>query len=446
MRKFNHEIKAGGGSGFSRNVSTSDEFADLPSLGTNARADARADVRGEEFEKRESEEEDVDVYNSELYEFTNWDTAEIDNEILRGIYAYGFERPSVIQCKAIRPIILGKDVLAQAQSGTGKTASFTIGALSVINLKHNYPQVLILSPTRELTLQTANVVRNLGSAMKDLRVQTLYGGSSIDETVADLKANPPHIICGCTGRVYDLMRRRQIHGQKIKLLILDEADEMLSDGFQDQVYNIFTMLHKDVQVALFSATLPPNIVALTNRFMRDPVKICVKAEKLSLDGIGQYHVKTENDQVKYAVLKDIYGAVTVSQTIIYCNSVRRVIDLFEALKDEGFPVCCIHSNMDRSERDDSFAKFRNGQSRVLVSSDLTARGIDVQQVSTVINFDLPKCVHTYLHRIGRSGRWGRKGVGINFVTRKDMYKLNEIRRHYNIPIDEMPADLNEMFK
>jgi translation initiation factor 4A len=438
MSKFNRGIKNGGGS--SHNERSSSE-----SFGENERNEIVENASVADAESSENQQEE-DAYNSALYEFSDWDSADIDHDILKGIYSYGFERPSVIQCKAIRPIAKGKDVLAQAQSGTGKTASFTIGALSVVNLKHNFPQVLILSPTRELTLQTANVVRNLGHSMKDLRVQTLYGGSSIDETIAELRANPPHVICGCTGRVYDLMRRRQIHGQKIKLLILDEADEMLSDGFQDQVYNIFTLLHKDVQVALFSATLPQNIVALTNRFMRDPVKICVQPEKLSLDGIGQYHVKTENDQVKYAVLKDIYGSVTVSQTIIYCNSVRRVVDLFEALKDEGYPVCCIHSSMDRSERDDSFVKFRTGQCRVLISSDLTARGIDVQQVSTVINFDLPKCVHTYLHRIGRSGRWGRKGVGINFVTRRDMYKLNEIRRHYNIPIDEMPADLNDMFK
>jgi len=176
------------------------------------------------------------------------------------------------------------------------------------------------------------------------------------------------------------------------------------------------------------------------------VKICVVPEKLSLDGIAQYHVKTETDQEKYGVLKDIFGAVTVSSTIIYCNSVRRVVDLYEAMKEDGFPVCCIHSDMKREDRDDSFASFRLGQSRVLISSDLTARGIDVQQVSTVINFDLPKCVHKYLHRIGRSGRWGRKGVAINFVTRKDMYQLNKIRHHYRVAIDEMPADLASMFK
>ena len=386
------------------------------------------------------------VYNSELYEFDTWDNSDLKPEILRGIYGYGFEKPSIIQCKAVKPIAMGKDVLAQAQSGTGKTATFSLGALSVVNVKENWPQVLMLSPTRELCSQTAHVVRQLGSQLRDLRVQTLFGGVSIEETVADLKKNPPHIICGCTGRVYDLMRRRQINGQKIKLLVIDEADEMLSDGFQEQVYNIFTLLHNNVQVALFSATLPDHILDLTRRFMRDPVKICVLPEKLSLDGIAQYHVNTPTDLDKYAVLKDIYGAVTLSHTIIYCNSVRRVIDLYEAMKADNFPVCCIHSNMERSERDDNFKSFRLGNSRVLISSNVTARGIDVQQVSTVINFDLPRCVHTYLHRIGRSGRWGRKGVAINFVTARDTRDLNNIRHHYKIPIEEMPADLASMYK
>lgn len=386
------------------------------------------------------------VYNSELYEFENWDNLDLDSDILRGIYSFGFERPSVIQQKSIKPLIMGKDVIAQAQSGTGKTGSFVVGALSKVNLKLNHPQCLILSPTRELTIQTENVVRNLGHMMKDLRVLSLYGGAPIEESIHQLKTNPPHIICGCTGRVYDLMRRRQINGHKIKLLILDEADEMLSSGFQEQVYNIFTLLSNEVQVALFSATLPDHILSLTRRFMRDPVKIVVVPERLSLDGIAQYYVNTPSDKDKYEVLGDIFSRVTVSHTFIYCNSVRRVIDLYEALKADGYPVCCIHSNMERSERDNNFAAFRLGECRVMISSNVTARGIDVQQVSTVINFDLPKCENTYLHRIGRSGRWGRKGVAINFVTARDVRDLNNIRHHYRIAIDEMPANLATMFK
>jgi superfamily II DNA/RNA helicase len=176
--------------------------------------------------------------------------------------------------------------------------------------------------------------------------------------------------------------------------------------------------------------------------MRNPVKISVKTEMLTLEGISQYYVALEDDRQKYATLKDLFSFLSVSQCIIYCNSIKRVSDLYEAMKDDGFPVCCIHSNMDKSARDSAFTDFKNGKSRVLISSNVTARGIDIQQVSIVINFDLPKCVHTYLHRIGRSGRWGRKGVGINFITRRDVGKMKEIEGHYASQINELPAELS----
>ncbi len=413
------------------------------------RNDNRGRDRNDNDENQIIEEEQNEIipeyiYDSEIYEFKTWDDSEINPSILKGIYSYGFERPSAIQQKAIKPIMLGKDIIAQAQSGTGKTATFSIGALSLVNTQENFTQVLILSPTRELTVQTANVVESIGSQMEGLRVMTLFGGSSIDETTETLKKTPPHIICGCTGRVNDMMRRNKIVSNKIKLVILDEADEMLSSGFKEQVYNIFQYLKHDVQVALFSATLPSNIYQLTKKFMRDPVKISVKLEQLTLEGIKQYYVGIEDDRQKYLVLKDIYGFLNVSQTIIYCNSVNRVIELYEAMKEDGFPVCCIHSNMDKVDRDNGITEFRKGNSRILISSNITARGIDVQQVGTVINFDLPKCVHTYLHRIGRSGRWGRKGLGINFVTRRDMYKLREIKDHYACEINELPENLDRL--
>jgi superfamily II DNA/RNA helicase len=176
--------------------------------------------------------------------------------------------------------------------------------------------------------------------------------------------------------------------------------------------------------------------------MRNPVKICVKAEQLTLEGIAQYYVAMEDDRQKYSTLKDIFSFLTLSQCIIYCNSIKRVADLYEAMCEDGFPVCCIHSNMEKIARDNSFDEFRKGKSRVLISSNVTARGIDIQQVSTVINFDIPKDVYTYLHRIGRSGRWGRKGTGINFVTRRDIGKLKEIETYYACEIKEMPANLD----
>ena len=388
-----------------------------------------------------SNKDEDEIYDSS-YEINNWDDLDNDPNILRGIYSYGFERPSPIQKKAIMPIIMGKDVIAQAQSGTGKTAAFGIGALSIVNVLDNFTQVLILSPTKELAKQTANVLEQIGSMMSGLRIQTIYGGSPYEEFNNFNDKNTPHIICGCPGRVYDLMRRDRITSKKIKLIILDEADEMLSSGFKEQVYNIFQHFNNDIQVALFSATLPNSIYPIINKIMRNPVKICVKAEQLTLEGISQYFVAVEDDRQKYDTLKHIYQYVSVSQCIIYCNSIKRVSDLYDAMKEDNFPVCRIHSNMDRNERDIAFKEFKNGKSRVLISSNVTARGIDIQQVSIVINFDIPKDIHTYLHRIGRSGRWGRKGVGINFITRRDLSKIKEIENYYACEIKEMPINLD----
>jgi translation initiation factor 4A len=237
------------------------------------------------------------------------------------------------------------------------------------------------------------------------------------------------------------MRRDRIHSKDIKLIILDEADEILSSGFKEQVYNIFQYLNSNIQVALFSATLPQSIFPILQKIMRNPVKISIKREMLTLEGIKQYYIAVDDDRQKYVTLKTLFSYLSVSQCIIYCNSVKRVSDLYEAMKEDEFPVCCIHSNMEKADRDAAFNDFRTGNSRVLISSNITARGIDIQQVSIVINFDLPKCVHTYLHRIGRSGRWGRKGVGINLITRRDVTKMKEIEAHYVCQVNEMPSDM-----
>ena len=376
------------------------------------------------------------------YEIQNWDELDLNPKLLRGVFAYGFEKPSPIQQKAIKPIILGRDVVAQAQSGTGKTATFTIGALSNVDITNNNTQVLILSPTKELTIQTAKVFEGLGVMMDGLRVQRLYGGSIVEEKSSFSSKTTPHVICGCPGRVYNMMQRDKISSKQIKLVILDEADEMLSSGFKDQVYNIFQYFNNNIQVVLVSATLPESINTIINKIMRNPVQICVKREMLTLEGIKQFYIAVDDDRQKYSTLKDLFSYLSVSQCIIYSNSVKRVQDLYEAMKEDDFPVCRIHSNMDKTERETAFSEFKGGKSRVLISSNVTARGIDIQQVSIVINFDLPKCVNTYLHRIGRSGRWGRKGVGINFITRRDVAKMREFEAHYSTQISELPSDLS----
>ena len=395
----------------------------------------------ENINKTENIEAKIDNENKyELKTIENWEDLDCKLELLRGIYAYGFESPSPIQKKAICPMFDGKDIIAQAQSGTGKTACFSIGTLQHIDTSRNKTQAMILSPTRELSLQTYKVVKAIGSQFKNLTIQLLVGGTSTDTDIENLRSNTPHVIIGCPGRVHDMLRRKKLVPEDLTLIVLDEADEMLSQGFKEQVYNIFQYLPNNVQVSLFSATMPNEVDTLTSKFMRNPVKVLVKAEQLTLEGIQQYYVALESDEQKYDTLKDLYGTISLSQSIIYCNSTKRVQDLYDAMTQDNFPVCQIHSQMEKDERVQSFNDFLNGTSRVLISSNVTARGIDIQQVSTVINFDIPKCVHTYLHRIGRSGRWGRKGMGINFVTRRDTRKLREIEQHYSTQINELPAN------
>jgi translation initiation factor 4A len=385
-------------------------------------------------EKKQEEEEEKTI--------NNWDELNVIPELLRGIYAYGFEKPSEIQKKAI-PVILDKrDVIAQAQSGMGKTGAFSIGTLGIIDVTKPKIQALLMAPTHELVKQTCNVIRSLGSNFPGLKVKTLIGGTSIQEDAEDIRTNCPHIIVGCAGRVYDMFRRKYIKGNDIRIMVLDEADEMLSHGFKDKIHQIFQFMPTDLQVALFSATLPEEILELTTKFMREPARITMEAEKLNLECITQYYVALRHDGDKYDTLKDLFSAISVSQCIIYCNSIHRVTDLYRAMIDEGFSVCYIHSSMDREERDKAFQSFRTGGFRVLISSDITARGIDIQQVSTVINFDITKCPHKYLHRIGRSGRWGRKGMAINFVTRHDSDTMRKIERHYGIEIKELPSNFS----
>lgn len=387
-----------------------------------------------------SEDENDNIVVNENHPIEEWNDLEMNPEVLRGIYSYGFENPSPIQKKGIKPMLNKRDVIAQAQSGTGKTGCFTVGTLARIDPSKPGVQALILSPTRELSMQTKNVIDGIGTFVKGFKSQLLVGGTSTDETIKGLVENKPTVVVGCPGRVYDMLRRKKLHPNTLRLIILDEADEMLSSGFKEQIYNIFQFMPSEIQVGLFTATLPHDLMSLTEKFMRNPVKVLVKAEQLTLEGISQYYVGLDSDEQKYECLKDIFSSLSMAQCIIYCNSVRRVQDLYDAMTADNYPVAQIHSGMEKEDRSKSYKEFRAGTQRVLISSNVTARGIDVQQVSTVINFDLPKCVHTYLHRIGRSGRWGRKGVGINFITRRDSRKLKEIEQHYSTQITEMPLN------
>ena len=374
-----------------------------------------------------------------------WDDTDIlSTNVLRGIYAYGFEKPSPIQKKGIIPMItkIGDrrpDIIAQAQSGTGKTGCFSVGVLNIVNPDIKKTQAIILAPTHELANQIKSVITSIG-AYCNITTQLLVGGTSVDDDKKLLDNETPHIVVGTPGRIHDMIRRKFLKTEHMEVIVLDEADEMLSHGFKDQMYKIFQYMPNNIQIALFSATMPPELESLTKAFMEKPVKILVKTDMLTLQGIAQWFISVENDEQKYLTLKDLFSGISISQAIIYCNSTRRVDDLHEAMISEDFPVKKIHGKMDEKERKSNHNDFKSGSSRVLITSDLFARGIDVQQVSVVINFDVPKSEHTYLHRIGRSGRWGRKGVAINFITKHDSGKIKEFEQYYSTQICEMPAD------
>jgi len=372
----------------------------------------------------------------------SFDDMNLKEELLRGIYAYGFEKPSAIQQRAILPILEGHDTIAQAQSGTGKTATFTISTLQLVEVDKLECQALILAPTRELANQINKVAKALGDFTK-VEVHACVGGTAVRDDIAKLKEGV-HVVVGTPGRVYDMMNRRALSLAKCKLFCLDEADEMLSRGFKDQIYDVFKFLPEKVQVALFSATMPSEVLDVTQRFMREPVRILVKRDELTLDGIKQFYIEIEKEEWKLDTLCDLYETLTITQAIIYCNTRRRVDWLTGQMAKRDFTVSAMHGEMDQRERDLILREFRSGSSRVLITTDLLARGIDVQQVSLVINYDLPSNRENYIHRIGRSGRFGRKGVAINFLTEKDVRYLKDIEQFYHTQIEEMPMDVADL--
>mmetsp|Transcript_150674 Transcript_150674/g.261016 ORF Transcript_150674/g.261016 Transcript_150674/m.261016 type:complete len:394 (+) Transcript_150674:90-1271(+) len=372
----------------------------------------------------------------------SFDDLDLQEGLLRGIYSYGFEKPSAIQQRAIRPVLDGRDTIGQAQSGTGKTATFVIGSLQRIDYGHRACQSLMLAPTRELAQQIHKVVLALGDYLK-VKCHACIGGTSVRDDIDRLR-DGQHVVVGTPGRVYDMISKRHLRIDDLLTFVLDEADEMLSRGFKDQIYDIFKTLPPNVQVCLFSATMPPEILDMTTKFMRDAVRILVKKDELTLEGIRQFYVAIEKEEWKLDTLCDLYETLTITQAIIYCNTRRKVDYLAAEMTKRDFTVSTMHADLDQKERDLIMREFRSGSSRVLISTDLLARGIDVQQVSLVINFDLPQNMENYLHRIGRSGRFGRKGVAINFVTNSDVRTMKDIEKYYHTQIEEMPMDIADM--
>ncbi|KAE8667129.1 Eukaryotic initiation factor 4A-2 [Hibiscus syriacus] len=349
-----------------------------------------------------------DFFTSYDEVYDSFDAMGLQENLLRGIYAYGFEKPSAIQQRGIVPFCKGLDVIQQAQSGTGKTATFCSGILQQLDYAVVQCQALVLAPTRELAQQIEKVMRALGDYL-GVKVHACVGGTSVREDQRILQSGV-HVVVGTPGRIYD----------------------------------IFQLLPAKIQVGVFSATMPPEALEITRKFMNKPVRILVKRDELTLEGIKQFYVNVEKEEWKLETLCDLYETLAITQSVIFVNTRRKVDWLTDKMRSRDHTVSATHGDMDQNTRDIIMREFRSGSSRVLITTDLLARGIDVQQVSLVINYDLPTQPENYLHRIGRSGRFGRKGVAINFVTTDDERMLFDIQKFYNVIIEELPSNVADL--
>ncbi|RYR77199.1 hypothetical protein Ahy_A01g001653 isoform A [Arachis hypogaea] len=428
-------------------TSSSSSSSTSTSISTSSSAVmAGAAPEGTQFDARQFDAKMNDLLTADGQDFftsydevyDSFDAMGLQENLLRGIYAYGFEKPSAIQQRGIVPFCKGLDVIQQAQSGTGKTATFCSGILQQLDYSLTECQALVLAPTRELAQQIEKVMRALGDYL-GVKVHACVGGTSVREDQRIL-ASGVHVVVGTPGRVFDMLRRQSLQPDHIKMFVLDEADEMLSRGFKDQIYDIFQLLPSKIQVGVFSATMPPEALEITRKFMNKPVRILVKRDELTLEGIKQFYVNCEREEWKLDTLCDLYETLAITQSVIFVNTRRKVDWLTDKMRSRDHTVSATHGDMDQNTRDIIMREFRSGSSRVLITTDLLARGIDVQQVSLVINYDLPTQPENYLHRIGRSGRFGRKGVAINFVTKDDERMLFDIQKFYNVQIEELPAN------
>lgn len=374
-----------------------------------------------------------------IKEHESFDDMHLKKKLLRGIYSYGFEKPSAIQKKGIIPMTEGKDCIFQAQAGTGKTGTFIIGSMQVIDEKLPEVQAIIVSHTRELAEQTLNVMNGIGSYL-GIKTTLCVGGKSIKHSIKEIK-NGAQIVSGTPGRLIHMIESGLINLDHLKITIIDEADELLSEGFMEQLEVIIKNIPGSSQICIFSATIPNEIKDISKLFLNDPVKIFVKKEELTLEGIRQFYVDVVQEDYKLPTLCDLFKMISISQSIIYINEIKKANEVYKELKERSYTASVIHSGMDQTERSEIIKDFRRGTVRTLISTDLMARGIDIQQVSIVINYDLPSMKNkaSYIHRIGRSGRFGRKGVAISFATTGDNSKLRALESYYKTEIKEMPS-------
>lgn len=387
------------------------------------------------------------VASGDVKVYDNFDDMNlIPEQLLRGIYSYGFEKPSEIQKRGIMPIAEGRDVLGQAQSGTGKTGTFVIGACCKIDPAIKEPQVLVLVPTHELAEQVHTVAMGIGNYM-GIKSHYAIGGNPARSVQYDIQAirSGVNFLVGTPGRIYDLCTRGIVRREFIKNIIVDEADQMLANKFQDQIMELLRLGFPDItRMCLFSATWDPEIVKFADSILHNPARILIAQNQVPLEGIKQYYVQLDQDEWKFDTLCDIYAQLKINQAMIFCNKQSRADWLASKMTDAKFTLECLHGGMSAEERKKKMDDFRAGSSRVMITTDLTARGIDVQQVETVINFELPIDKANYIHRIGRAGRFGRKGVTINLVGPMEARQKAEIENHWHTTWDELPQDLSKI--
>lgn len=356
----------------------------------------------------------------------------LSSEVQKALSAMGFEEATPIQSKAIPPALEGKDVIGQAQTGTGKTCAFGIPAIESVDTSIPGVQILILCPTRELAIQVSEELKNVSKFKRGIKLLPIYGGQSIDRQIMALKSKP-QVIIGTPGRVMDHMRRHTLKLSSLKMIILDEADEMLNMGFREDIDTILKDIPEERQTLLFSATMPKEIMDLTSQYQKDPVLIKTVHKELTIPSIEQYYLEVRESS-KLELLCRLIDAKNIKLGLVFCNTKKRVDEVTSALQTRGYSSEALHGDMKQSERDRVMSKFRKGMIEVLVATDVAARGIDVNNIEAVFNYDIPSDEEYYVHRIGRTGRAGKTGVSYSFIFGRDIYKLKDIQRYTNSEI------------
>ena len=360
----------------------------------------------------------------------------LDTRIMRAIAEMGFEQPSPIQAQSIPIAVEGKDMIGQARTGTGKTASFGIPMLQRINPKDKSLQAIVLCPTRELAIQSANEIRKLAKFLHGIKVLPIYGGQEISKQIRSLKGGV-QIVIGTPGRVMDHLRRHTLKPQTVDIVVLDEADEMLNMGFREDIETILGQLPEERQTMLFSATMPKPILEIAKRYLQEPEIVKVIQKELTVPKIEQYYYEV-NPRKKNEVLSRLLDMYDPSLSLVFCNTKRKVDELVADLKGRGYFAEGLHGDMKQSQRDRVMNGFRNGRTDILVATDVAARGIDVDDVEAVFNYDVPQDDEYYVHRIGRTGRAGREGRAFTLVVGKEIYKLKDIQRYCKTKIKRQP--------